>query len=150
LYENANFYPRQSHAQDQLAYFSALLALPIPQISLFSPTHPHMRTFTDNDDINMPDPSSVRHSCGNIDKSLQQLQLPFIIFRPRKTNFRFPFPFTANRRKFAVSLFHCWKQTEDAVSPVVLYCHPRVFEIKTQEISSFQSRFGDNIQMVIS
>jgi hypothetical protein len=31
-----------------------------------------------------------------------------------------------------------------------VYCHPRVFKIKTQEISSFQSRFGDNIQMVIS
>jgi hypothetical protein len=31
-----------------------------------------------------------------------------------------------------------------------IYSHPRVFKIKTQEISSFQYGFRDRIQMVIS
>ncbi len=33
-------------------------------------------------------------------------KLPFIICRPRKINFRFMFPFAANKQKFAVSVFH--------------------------------------------
>jgi hypothetical protein len=32
-----------------------------------------------------------------------------------KQNFRLPFPFTANKRKFAVSISVCIKQTEVAV-----------------------------------
>ncbi len=31
-------------------------------------------------------------------------QIPFMDSRPRKTNFRFPFPFAANKRKLAVSM----------------------------------------------
>jgi hypothetical protein len=32
-------------------------------------------------------------------------RLPFIVYRPKKTNFRLPFPFSANKWKFAVSVF---------------------------------------------
>jgi hypothetical protein len=39
-------------------------------------------------------------------------QLPFIVCRPTKTNFRLPFLFAANKRKFAVSV--CSKQMEVA------------------------------------
>jgi hypothetical protein len=37
-------------------------------------------------------------------------QLPFTVCRPRKTNFNCPFPFAANKWKFAVSVF-CLQQT---------------------------------------
>jgi hypothetical protein len=33
-------------------------------------------------------------------------RLPFIVCRPKKTYFRFPFPFAANNRKFEISVFH--------------------------------------------
>jgi hypothetical protein len=36
-------------------------------------------------------------------------RLPLIVCRPRKTNVRFPFPFAANKREFAVSIFRLRK-----------------------------------------
>jgi hypothetical protein len=41
------------------SFFSLAQSFARLQISSFSPTHPHMQTFTDNDNINMPDSSSV-------------------------------------------------------------------------------------------
>jgi hypothetical protein len=45
----------------------------------------------------------------------QQTSLPFIVWRQRKTNFRFPFLFAENKRELIVSIFHCkyilkWQQ----------------------------------------
>ncbi len=37
-------------------------------------------------------------------------RLPVIVCRPRKTNFRFPFPFAANKQRFAVFVF-CLQHT---------------------------------------
>ncbi len=51
------------------------------------------------------------HVCWNSNRQLQ-----FTICRPRKiekTNVHFPFPFAANKRKFAVSIF-CLKQTNES------------------------------------
>jgi hypothetical protein len=52
-----------SHAGPMLrincSFFSLAQSFSRLQISSFSPTHPHMRTFTDNDNINMPDSSSL-------------------------------------------------------------------------------------------
>jgi hypothetical protein len=43
-------------------------------------------------------------------------RVPFMVCQPRKTNFRFPVPFAANKWKFAVVSFSpCNKQTEDAI-----------------------------------
>jgi hypothetical protein len=42
-------------------------------------------------------------------------RLPCIVCRPRKKNFYFPFPFVANKPKFAVSVFVCSRQTEAAI-----------------------------------
>ncbi len=40
------------------------------------------------------------HVCWNNNR-----RLPFIVCRPRKTNFHFPFPLAANKQKYAVSVF---------------------------------------------
>ncbi len=42
-------------------------------------------------------------------------QLLLIVCRPRKTKFRFPFLFAANKRKFVISVFCLQKNTEVAV-----------------------------------
>ncbi len=59
LYENANFCPCWSYAQDQLPHFSAPC---LTLNTLFFPTPPHMRSSTSTADINMPGSSSVEHS----------------------------------------------------------------------------------------
>jgi hypothetical protein len=47
--------------------------------------------------------------------------MPIIVCRPRKTNFRFVFPFAANKWKFAVSIFCLQKTKETAVSCSCMY-----------------------------
>jgi hypothetical protein len=49
----------------------------------------------------MSDYSIDVHVCWNSNRRLM-----FIVCRRRKTNFSFPFPFAAIKRKFAVSVFH--------------------------------------------
>jgi hypothetical protein len=72
LYENANFCPCWSYAQDQLPLFSAACLTPT---TTFSPTLSHMRTFAVMDDINMPNFSSVGHSTHIMDTEVK-LQMP--------------------------------------------------------------------------
>jgi hypothetical protein len=52
--------------------------------------------------------TSLKHLETDIDGNVcwnRNRWLPFIVCRPKKTNFRLPFPFSANKGKFAVSVF---------------------------------------------
>ncbi len=56
-------------------------------------------------------PSAIdRNDCWHSNR-----RLPFIVCQLRKTNFSFPFLFAANKRKIAVSVTVCRKQTKVAV-----------------------------------
>jgi hypothetical protein len=60
-----------------------------------------------------------RHRWAHVLK--KQSSILFIVCLPRKTNFRFPFPFAAYEGKFAISIF-CFKQTNrNCRFPLVLF-----------------------------
>ncbi len=62
-------------------------------------------------------------------KQQWSIAVPLIICRPSKANFRFPFPFGANKRKFAVSVF-CLQLTNGSCRfPLVLFSVCRIQEI---------------------
>jgi hypothetical protein len=53
---------------------------------------------------------------------LKQQSLTFIVCRPRKINFHFPFLFAENKWKFAVSVFHLQQTNRNCCFPLVLFC----------------------------
>jgi hypothetical protein len=57
---------------------------------------------------------------------------------PRKTKFCFPFPFAANKLKFAVAFFICSKQTEISVFHYYCFLFIYIWKIELMENGNFR------------